>query len=120
MVKSQNCDPCAKFNTARISRCVAANHAGAKVSVVSGNARRAGMVRLNSFTFGREAKRDRYLERFECLYHAIKPSLVVRTASVGPTQTGPHVLHSETTKPLRRLVQAVILEVKPLADPERR
>jgi hypothetical protein len=67
---------------------------------------------------GREAERRRDVELVERRHLAVEPRQCIRSEAVGPAETGPDVRHTETTQPRDGIVEPMILEVEPLADPE--
>src|SRR3954470_7706060 len=80
---------------------------------------RAGVVRPHAFTLGREAERQRHLKGLQRAHLPIEPGLRVRPETVDPTQSRTDVGYTQIAHPPDRIVQPVVLEVEPLAQPER-
>ena len=74
------------------------------------------MMRRDPTVLWREAERDRHVEFRECLHLAVEPYIRIWPEGVCPAQSCPDVLHPEAAEPLHRIVQAMIFEMKPLAD----
>src|SRR5437773_12280969 len=68
----------------------------------------------------REAEGDRYLEGFEDSHHAVEPRLGIRPEAVGPGKAGAQMPDAEPLQPQGRVIETVVLEMKPLADAEPR
>src|SRR5690606_33306638 len=81
---------------------------------------RTRMVRHEPLGFGREAKSERDLERLQRAHHTVEPSIRTGAQAVRPAQPRAQVADAEPAQPSDRVVQAMILEVEPLADPELR
>src|SRR5829696_8990013 len=77
-------------------------------------------MRAYSFRFRSEAERQRDVERLERTHLAVEPLLSVRPMTVGPADARAHVRDTKTLHPSYGLVQTRVLEVKPLAEAERR
>src|ERR671913_2424691 len=77
-------------------------------------------MRRHPAALRRETERHGYIERLEGLHLAIEPLLRVRTMTVRPAQAGPKMPDTKILQPAHGAVEAWVLEMKPLADAERR
>src|SRR3954463_3858514 len=67
--------------------------------------------------FGRKAERQRHLEFREGVHLSIEPLDGVGAEAVGPGEAGSEMLYAEAAHPAHGLLQTVIVEMKPLAQP---
>ena len=74
------------------------------------------MVRLDATGFRCEAKCQSDVEFLESAHLSIKPFHGPGAQAIGPAQTGAQIAHAQCAQPAHRLIEPVILEVKPLAD----
>src|SRR5438477_10278464 len=102
----------------RRARCVARRHQRAKLCKFLRHKRWAGVMRRDAAMLWRKAECQCRVEFLERLHLSIKPRLGVRAIAVGPAQSGAQILHAQFAHPLRSLIEAVILKMKPLADAE--
>jgi hypothetical protein len=72
----------------------------------------------NTLTLRRETERQRDIEALERFHLTVEPCLRAIAQTVSPAQPCPNVSHTERLQPPHRIIQAMILEVKPLTDPE--
>src|SRR3954468_19052335 len=79
---------------------------------------RAGVVRPHAFALGREAEGQRHLKGLQRAHLPIEPGLRVRPEAVSPAQSRTDVGYTQIAHPPDRIVQPVVLEVEPLAQPE--
>ena len=73
-------------------------------------------MRLDSFLLGSEAVGDRHITRLKCLHLPVKPVKGIGAKAIRPREAGSEVPHAKPAHPFYRLVQPVILEVKPLTQ----
>src|SRR5437868_9533280 len=99
-------------------RSVPAAHARAELGEFLVDLRRAGVMRRNAAMFGRETERERNLEILKCLHLPIEPGECIGAETIRPGEAGAQMLDSKALQPTHRVVEAMILEMEPLADPE--
>src|SRR5579885_182957 len=97
---------------------VAADDAGAEVGEGFDVARRTGVVRAKAALLGSEAKGEGDVKRLEGFHLAVKPALPAGTIAVGPTEAGAELLDAEFAEPADGVLEAMVLEMEPLADAE--
>lgn len=76
------------------------------------------MMRLQPAGLGCEAESDGDVEAVEELHLPIEPAVRSGAEAVRPAQAGTQIAHPEIPHQADGLLQAVILEMKPLADAE--
>ena len=64
----------------------------------------------------RKAKGDRHLEFLERAHLPIKPGIGIGPKAIRPTKPGAQMADAKLAEQADRVVQSMILEVKPLAD----
>jgi len=72
---------------------------------------------FHSQVSGSKAKSERYLERLKRLHLPIKPLDGVGSVRVGSAQACPQIADAMLLHPCDRVVESVIVEVKPLTKP---
>ena len=77
------------------------------------------MIGKDAAMFGRKAVGDGRLERLQRLHLTVEPALGAGTKAVRPAQPGAHMAYAEIAQPANRVIQAMVFEMKPLADSER-
>src|SRR5215217_8748848 len=78
----------------------------------------AGVMRGDPAVLGSEAERHRDVEVCECRHLAVEPGERIGAETVRPREAGAQMLDPEPLQPGDGLGQAMVLEVKPLADAE--
>jgi hypothetical protein len=66
--------------------------------------------------FRREAESQRHVELGQRVHLAVEPVERVGTETIGPGQASPEMPDAEAAHPVHGIVQAMVLEVKPLAQ----
>src|SRR4051812_9744513 len=82
--------------------------------------RRTRMMRRDAARLRGEAVRDRHIELVERRHLPIEPCHRVRAQTIGPAQTRAHLSHTQLPQPPHGVIEPMILEMKPLADPQLR
>src|SRR4051812_41035771 len=93
---------------------VAFNHFGAELRKLLRLPRCARVMRRDPAVLRRETKRQGHVKLGERVHLAVEPGARIRPTAVGPRQAGAQVTNPEALHPAHRLVETVILEVKPL------
>src|SRR6185369_10497034 len=83
-------------------------------------ARRAGVVGAQPLVLGGEAVGEGHVEAVERRHLAVEPGVGPGTEAVRPGEAGAQVPDPEVLQPAHAVLQPVVLEVEPLADPELR
>src|SRR4051794_39123612 len=105
-----------------VPRRISTNHIRAELRELLDLLRRTCMVRLQSPLQGqapmlrREAESDRDIEVLECRHLPIEPLQRVRPEAVCPAQSSANMLDAQLPEPPNRIVEPVVLIVKPLAN----
>src|SRR6185437_12401390 len=97
---------------------ITARHTRAEFGEPRDLTRWARVMRLDAAALRREAECQRDGEFLQRAHLPIEPFERARPQAVGPTQSGAQVAHAEPPQPARRILQAMILEMKPLTDAE--
>src|SRR5690606_7876097 len=97
---------------------IAADHAGAELGIFLRNERRARVMRRHCAMLRGEAECERHVEISKRGHLPVEPLERIWAKAVGPRQAGPHMLDPEPLHPSHRIVQPVVLEMKPLAQAE--
>src|SRR5579885_698744 len=99
---------------------VASDHCGTKIGKFLLNQRRAGVMRRNASMLRGEAKRQRHVEIGKCLHLPVEPTHGIRTKTIRPRKSCAQIADAKALEQSDALVEAMILEVKPLTNTERR
>src|SRR5579883_1362414 len=99
-------------------RNITARHARAEFGELRDVARRTRVMRLQPAALRREAEGRRDGEFLERRHLPVEPLDRSRTQAVGPTQSGAQMPDAELAQPAHGLIQAMVLEMKPLTYAE--
>src|SRR3954469_1378582 len=92
---------------------IAAQHARAELGKFLVDQRRARMMRREPTLLWGETECDGDLEWLERAHHAGGPGLGIGAEAVGPGQAGAQLSHAEPLQPEHRVIEPVIVEMKP-------
>src|SRR3954464_281085 len=101
-------------------RGVAFDHRDAELGELPVIPRRAGVMLGDAAMLGREAERQCDIEIRQRFHLAIEPSQGIRPEAVSPGQAGAQMPPPQTLQPNHRLVETMVLEMKPLTYAELR
>ena len=101
-------------------RRIASHHASTELGEFLRLLRWAGVMRLDAAVLRCEAKGRGNVEIVERPHLPIEPAVGVGTEAVRPAQAGAYLAHAEPLQPTHGIVEAVVFEVEPLADAQRR
>jgi hypothetical protein len=93
-------------------------HLDAEIRELLNALRWARIVREHAARLWGETKRQSDLEFLEGAHLSVEPIYRLRTQAISPAQPRTQVLNAQTVQPEDRVVEPVILEVKPLANAE--
>ena len=77
------------------------------------------MVRADAARLRRKTERQRDVKLLQRSHLAVEPLQGIRAEAVRPAQAGPQVGDAQAPQPADRVLQAGVLEMEPLADPQR-
>src|SRR5215203_1840273 len=105
--------------TIRARSGIALHHPNAKVHELFRALRRRRVVRPLPAGLRGETEGERHVEAFKRPHLTIEPRVGVRSKAVRPAQTSAKTPHPEPLHPPHSVIETRIIEVEPLADPER-